>query len=53
MLPSNVELVRHILDEVSFILNAVKNKDKVSVMIRYCPVRSSEVLRSLARQAQN
>ncbi|GEM_PF-2653560 len=26
MLPSNVELLKHILEEVSFILNAVKGK---------------------------
>ena len=30
MLPSNIELVKHILDEVSFILNAVNGKDKTT-----------------------
>lgn len=28
MLPSSIELFKHILDEVSFILNAVKGKIK-------------------------
>jgi hypothetical protein len=32
MLPSSIELVKHILDEVSFILTAVKGKDKESVI---------------------
>lgn len=32
MLPSNNELVKHILDEISFILGAVKEKDKENVI---------------------
>lgn len=29
MLPSSIELVKHILDEVSFILDAVKGKPDI------------------------
>lgn len=45
MLPSSIELVKHILDEVSFILNAVKGKDKESVIND--PVLSRAIVRSL------
>lgn len=45
MLPSSIELVKHIFDEVSFILNAVKGKDKESVVND--PVLSRAIIRSL------
>ncbi|MDR6783762.1 uncharacterized protein with HEPN domain [Pedobacter africanus] len=45
MLPSSIELVKHILDEVSFILASVKGKDKESVI--YDPVLSRAIIRSL------
>lgn len=45
MLPSSIELVKHIIDEVSFILNAVKGKDKESVIND--PVLSRAIIRSL------
>jgi len=45
MLPSSIELVKHILDEVSFILNAVKGKDKEFVIND--PVLSRAIIRSL------
>jgi uncharacterized protein with HEPN domain len=45
MLPSSIELVKHILDEVSFILTTVKGKDKESVISD--PVLSRAIIRSL------
>ncbi|HMI03362.1 MAG TPA: HepT-like ribonuclease domain-containing protein [Pedobacter sp.] len=45
MLPSSIELVKHILDEVSFILTTVKGKDKESVIGD--PVLSRAIIRSL------
>jgi uncharacterized protein with HEPN domain len=45
MLPSNFELLRHIHDEISFVLNAVANKDKESVIND--PVLSRAIIRSL------
>jgi uncharacterized protein with HEPN domain len=45
MLPSSIELVKHILDEASFILTAVKGKDKESVIGD--PVLSRAIIRSL------
>lgn len=45
MLPSNIELLNHILDEVSFVLNAVKEKEKDFVIND--PVLSRAIIRSL------
>jgi uncharacterized protein with HEPN domain len=45
MLPSSIELVKHILEEVSFIVDAVKGKDKESVIND--PVLSRAIIRSL------
>lgn len=45
MLPSNIELLNHILDEVSFVLNAVKGKEKDFVIND--PVLSRAIIRSL------
>lgn len=45
MLPSNIELLRHILDEVSFILNATSGKEKELVVND--PVLSRAIIRSL------
>lgn len=45
MLPSNVELLNHILDEVSFVLNAVQGKEKDFVIND--PVLSRAIIRSL------
>nr|WP_294875094.1 HepT-like ribonuclease domain-containing protein [uncultured Pedobacter sp.] len=45
MLPSNVELLKHILEEVSFILNAVKEKNRDLVVDD--PVLSRAIIRSL------
>lgn len=45
MLPSNIELLNHILDEVSFVLNAVKGKEKDFVIND--PILSRAIIRSL------
>jgi uncharacterized protein with HEPN domain len=45
MLPSNIELLKHIIDEVSFILDAVKEKNKEAVVDD--PVLSRAIIRSL------
>lgn len=45
MLPSNLELLRHIFDEISFVLDAVKGRDKESVIND--PVLSRAIIRSL------
>lgn len=45
MLLSNIELLNHILDEVSFVLNAVKGKEKDFVIND--PVLSRAIIRSL------
>ena len=45
MLPSNVELLKHILEEVSFILNAVKGRNRDLVIND--PVLSRAIIRSL------
>jgi uncharacterized protein with HEPN domain len=45
MLPSNIELLKHILEEVSFILNTVKEKDKN--LVANDPVLSRAIIRSL------
>ncbi|WEK20515.1 MAG: DUF86 domain-containing protein [Candidatus Pedobacter colombiensis] len=45
MLPSNIELLNHILDEISFVLNAVKGKEKDFVIND--PVLSRAIIRSL------
>lgn len=45
MLLSNIELLKHILEEISFILNAVKEKDKDLVVND--PVLSRAIIRSL------
>lgn len=45
MLPSNIELLRHILDEISFILSVVKGKSKEFVISD--PVLSRAIIRSL------
>ncbi len=45
MLPSNIELLNHILDEVTFILNAVKGNEKDFVIND--PVLSRAIIRSL------
>lgn len=45
MLPSNIELLNHILDEVSFVLNAVNGKEKDFVIND--PVLSRAIIRSL------
>jgi uncharacterized protein with HEPN domain len=52
MLPSNIELLNHILEEVSFVLSAVKEKSKDQVIND--PVLSRAIVRSLeiiAKQA--
>lgn len=45
MLPSNIELLKHILDEAHFVLSAVKGKDKDFVVSD--PVLSRAIIRSL------
>jgi uncharacterized protein with HEPN domain len=45
MLPSNLELLRHIHDEINFVLDAVGDKDKESVIND--PVLSRAIIRSL------
>jgi uncharacterized protein with HEPN domain len=45
MLLSNIELLKHILEEISFVLNAVKEKDKDLVVND--PVLSRAIIRSL------
>ncbi|MCZ4221898.1 HepT-like ribonuclease domain-containing protein [Pedobacter rhodius] len=45
MLPSNIELLKHILEEVSFILNSVKEKTKEAVIND--PILSRAIIRSL------
>lgn len=45
MLPSNIELLRHIFDEISFVLESTKNKDKQIVVDD--PILSRAVIRSL------
>ena len=45
MLPSNIELLNHILDEVSFVLNVVRGKEKDFVIND--PVLSRAIIRSL------
>lgn len=45
MLPSNLELLRHIHDEISFVLDAVNGKEKDIVIND--PVLSRAIIRSL------
>jgi uncharacterized protein with HEPN domain len=45
MLLSNIELLKHILEEISFVLNAVKEKDKDLVVND--PILSRAIIRSL------
>ncbi len=45
MLPSELELLKHILDEISFVLKATAGKDKETVIDD--PVLSRAVIRSL------
>jgi uncharacterized protein with HEPN domain len=45
MLPSNIELLRHILEEVSFILTTTKGKSKEAVVTD--PILSRAIIRSL------
>ena len=45
MLPSNIELLRHILDEVYFVLKSTEFKNKETVITD--PVLSRAVIRSL------
>lgn len=45
MLASNLELLRHVQDEVAFILDATNGKDKVDVIED--PVLSRAIIRSL------
>lgn len=45
MLPSNQELLRHILDETSFILLSIQNKQKEDVIND--PTLSRALIRSL------
>ncbi|HMG11248.1 MAG TPA: DUF86 domain-containing protein [Mucilaginibacter sp.] len=45
MLPSEFELLKHILDEISFVLKATAGKDKESVIDD--PVLSRAIIRSL------
>nr|WP_197492249.1 HepT-like ribonuclease domain-containing protein [Arachidicoccus sp. BS20] len=45
MLPSNLELLKHIADEISFVLKATDGKDKETVIND--PVLSRAVIRSL------
>jgi uncharacterized protein with HEPN domain len=45
MLPSNIDLLRHILDEVTFVLDATSGKDFDSSMND--PVLSRAIIRSL------
>jgi uncharacterized protein with HEPN domain len=45
MLPSNLELLRHILDEVTFVLDATEEKDKDEVISD--PLLSRAIIRSL------
>ncbi len=45
MLPSNLELLRHIADEIIFVLNATEGKSKDTVIND--PVLSRAVIRSL------
>ena len=45
MLPSNLELLRHILDETTFILNAVDDKNDEQIVND--PILSRAIIRSL------
>lgn len=45
MLPSNLELLRHILDEAAFVLGATEGKDKDEVISD--PLLSRAIIRSL------
>lgn len=45
MLPSELELLKHIVDEITFVLNATEGKDKDTVIND--PVLSRAIIRSL------
>lgn len=45
MLPSNIELLKHILDETTFILNAVDGKSDEQII--HDPILSRAIVRSL------
>lgn len=45
MLPSNIELLKHILDEISFVLNSTQSKLKEEVIND--PILSRAIIRSL------
>lgn len=45
MLPSNIELLKHILDELNFVLSNTKGKDKLQVIDD--PTLSRAIIRSL------
>lgn len=45
MLPSNIELLRHIADEISFVLHSTKDKNKQIVIED--PILSRALIRSL------